>query len=381
MAELPPPWFTIGCMTHRERRETTAPFTLLMAVYGGNSLREVERSVQSSTIEQTLPPNQVVIVRDGPVQEPVQRYLDTLQSTMAVWFTAERPELEVPEVTIVPLDENRGLAHALNIGLQHCDFDVVARADCDIHKRCKTTIPGRGLPGSSVPFYCKGGPFFGNPARFPEKIVILTFQLREIRRFMSLNTKYDILDNRLVIRRLNAGDRQCFEACYRFYYKGLCSFASRWVSLPVAEDIVQDTMLYIWENRDRLMEELSLKGLLFMIVRNKSLDRISSQKVHSRVHQQLEKRFADQFDSPDFYLGTELARLYREALAQLPEQTRRIFEMSRFQGMTHQQIAAEMEVSPQTVNYHIGQALKVLGVALKDYLPLIALFFEMPGNN
>jgi len=178
---------------------------------------------------------------------------------------------------------------------------------------------------------------------------------------MSLNTKYDILDNRLVIRRLNAGDRQCFEACYRFYYKGLCSFASRWVSLPVAEDIVQDTMLYIWENRDRLMEELSLKGLLFMIVRNKSLDRISSQKVHSRVHQQLEKRFADQFDSPDFYLGTELARLYREALAQLPEQTRRIFEMSRFQGMTHQQIAAEMEVSPQTVNYHIGQALKVPG--------------------
>ena len=171
---------------------------------------------------------------------------------------------------------------------------------------------------------------------------------------MSLNTKYDILDNRLVIQRLNAGDRQCFEACYRFYYKGLCSFASRWVSLPVAEDIVQDTMLYIWENRDRLMEELSLKGLLFMIVRNKSLDRISSQKVHSRVHQQLEKRFADQFDSPDFYLGTELARLYREALAQLPEQTRRIFEMSRFQGMTHQQIAAEMEVSPQTVNYHIG---------------------------
>ena len=198
---------------------------------------------------------------------------------------------------------------------------------------------------------------------------------------MSLNTKYDILDNRLVIRRLNAGDRQCFEACYRFYYKGLCSFASRWVSLPVAEDIVQDTMLYIWENRDRLMEELSLKGLLFMIVRNKSLDRISSQKVHSRVHQQLEKRFADQFDSPDFYLGTELARLYREALAQLPEQTRRIFEMSRFQGMTHQQIAAEMEVSPQTVNYHIGQALKVLGVALKDYLPLIALFFEMPDRK
>ena len=193
---------------------------------------------------------------------------------------------------------------------------------------------------------------------------------------MIFQSKYDLDDNRAVIRRLHRGDMACFEACYKFYYRGLCSFASRWVPVSTAEDIVQDAMLYIWENRDKLLEELSLKGLLFMIVRNKSLDRISSQKVHSRVHQQLEKRFADQFDSPDFYLGTELARLYREALAQLPEQTRRIFEMSRFQ-----QIAAEMEVSPQTVNYHIGQALKVLGVALKDYLPLIALFFEMPGNN
>ena len=149
----------------------------------------------------------------------------------------------------------------------------------------------------------------------------------------------------------------------------------------MAEDIVQDTMLYIWENRDRLMEELSLKGLLFMIVRNKSLDRISSQKVHSRVHQQLEKRFADQFDSPDFYLGTELARLYREALAQLPEQTRRIFEMSRRMGMTHQQIAAELGVSPQTVNYHISQALRTLGVALKDYLPLLLWLLSLSGRN
>ena len=48
---------------------------------------------------------------------------------------------------------------------------------------------------------------------------------------------------------------------------------------------------------------------------------------------------------------------------------------------THLDVYKRQEVSPQTVNYHIGQALKVLGVALKDYLPLIALFFEMPGNN
>ena len=155
---------------------------------------------------------------------------------------------------------------------------------------------------------------------------------------MIFQSKYDLDDNRAVIRRLHRGDMACFEACYKFYYRGLCSFASRWVPVSTAEDIVQDAMLYIWENRDKLLEELSLKGLLFMIVRNKSL-------------------------------------------ARLPEQTRRIFEMSRRMGMTHQQIAAELGVSPQTVNYHISQALRTLGVALKDYLPLLLWLLSLSGRN
>ena len=186
---------------------------------------------------------------------------------------------------------------------------------------------------------------------------------------MIFQSKYDLDDNRAVIRRLHRGDMACFEACYKFYYRGLCSFASRWVPVSTAEDIVQDAMLYIWENRDKLLEELSLKGLLFMIVRNKAF------------HQQLSERFAERFESPDFYLGSELSRLYDEALARLPEQTRRIFEMSRRMGMTHQQIAAELGVSPQTVNYHISQALRTLGVALKDYLPLLLWLLSLSGRN
>lgn len=84
--------------------------------------------------------------------------------------------------------------------------------------------------------------------------------------------KYDINDNRAVIHRLNRGDMTCFEACYKFYYRGLCSFASRWVPLSVAEDIVQDTMLYIRENRDKLLEELcalrrcALMGTVFRLL-------------------------------------------------------------------------------------------------------------------
>lgn len=130
--------------TKQPRARKLPPFTVLMSVYGGNTLRELERAVQSGTIEQTLPPAQLVIVRDGPVPADMQRYLDSLPSTIAVWFAAEHPNMPTPKVTIVPLSENQGLAHALNVGLQYCDYEYIARADCDdvsLPDRFATIIP------------------------------------------------------------------------------------------------------------------------------------------------------------------------------------------------------------------------------------------------
>ncbi|KFI67202.1 Glycosyl transferase family 2 protein [Bifidobacterium magnum] len=120
------------------------PFSLLMSVYEGNTFHEFERAVQSGTIEQTLPPSQIVIVRDGPVGPKIQEFLDTLASTIDVWFSIAEPDTPVPEVTIVPLEENAGLAHALNKGLGYCNYDIVARADADdisLPERFATMMP------------------------------------------------------------------------------------------------------------------------------------------------------------------------------------------------------------------------------------------------
>ncbi|RSX53334.1 glycosyl transferase family 2 [Bifidobacterium dolichotidis] len=115
-------------------------FCLLMSVYAGNSVTELRRAVESGTIEQQLPPTQVVIVRDGPVGADLQQFLDLLPETLELWFTGSR----APELTIVPLAQNGGLAHALNQGLQACKYDVVARADADdisLPDRFSTMIP------------------------------------------------------------------------------------------------------------------------------------------------------------------------------------------------------------------------------------------------
>lgn len=198
---------------------------------------------------------------------------------------------------------------------------------------------------------------------------------------MSLHTKYDILDNRLVIRRLNAGDKQCFEACYRFYYKGLCSFASRWVSLPVAEDIVQDTMLYIWENRDKLMEELSLKGLLFMIVRNKALDRSHPPKRPFAHPPAIGKNLRRPVRLPGFLprdrTCTALPRGAR-ATARADAPHLRDEPFPGYDPPTDRRRDGSVAPNRQLPHRPGPQGSRR---RLKDYLPLIALFFEIPGNN
>ena len=92
---------------------------------------------------------------------------------------------------------------------------------------------------------------------------------------------------------------------------------------------------------------------------------------------QNKEKFEKEFDNPDFYLENELFRLYENALKQLPKDYREAYEMNRNHRMTHKEIAEKLNVSPQTVNYRIGQALKLLRIALKDYLPLFILYFGL----
>ena len=68
-------------------------------------------------------------------------------------------------------------------------------------------------------------------------------------------------DNRLIIKTLKSGDQKVFSLVYASYYKPLCLFCSSYVSLEEAEEIVQDLMMYVWEKRELLVEDLSLKSL------------------------------------------------------------------------------------------------------------------------
>ncbi len=140
--------------------EMAQGFCVLMSVYRGDALAHLERAVRSATVEQSVPPNQLVIVRDGPVAADVQTFLDGLEGTMAGWFAAQSRDTDnMPKVSVMPLERNQGLAHALNVGLAHCEYELVARADADdisLPSRFATMLPlfdgvgGVGVAGSAI---------------------------------------------------------------------------------------------------------------------------------------------------------------------------------------------------------------------------------------
>ena len=115
---------------------------------------------------------------------------------------------------------------------------------------------------------------------------------------------------------------------------------------------------------------MSLKSLLFTIVKNKCLNNITHNQIKQRVHEKLYAKFENQFEDPDFYIEGELIALATKAIRELPEEYRKAFEMNRFGHLTYNEIAERTGVSPKTIAYRISQSLKILRTELKEYMPL-----------
>ncbi|MHB1063500.1 MAG: glycosyltransferase [Georgenia sp.] len=125
-------------------------FSVLLPVYRGDSATFFHRAVRSATVEQERRPDELVIVRDGPVGPELAEVLGALREGTA------SPAGDVP-VRLVELEENRGLAAALERGLGACSYEIIARADADdisLPPRFAVQIPlveaGLDLLGSAI---------------------------------------------------------------------------------------------------------------------------------------------------------------------------------------------------------------------------------------
>ncbi|MCL3781835.1 RNA polymerase sigma-70 factor [Prolixibacteraceae bacterium JC049] len=164
-----------------------------------------------------------------------------------------------------------------------------------------------------------------------------------------------------------------FSEIFDTNYVKLCHYAHTFVEdFDQCKDIVQELFAKLWRLDIEKMSSDELSKYLYRSVKNGCLDSLRKQKVRGSYRQQiLEKLIQEEEVSISEVEIKELAKAIELALSQLPEQTARIFKMSRFEDKTYAQIASEMDLTVKGVEFHMSKALNILRENLKDYLPLI----------
>lgn len=177
-----------------------------------------------------------------------------------------------------------------------------------------------------------------------------------------------------------------FNRFYTTYYRRFVRFARSYLPTDeAAEDVVNDSFMYYWENRRNIVQQ-NLPAYLLTVIKHKSLNYLKRQVLEEQARCNLQslgewelqlKISTLEACNPDKLMSDEMQRLVRRALDQLSSQTRDILVRSRFQGQSNRQIADELGLSVKAVEYHITKALRVLRVTLRDYYPLLACFWWM----
>lgn len=178
-----------------------------------------------------------------------------------------------------------------------------------------------------------------------------------------------------------AYDEASFERLFKTHFKELHSYAS--VILQddvVAEEIVQSMFLKLWEKRDRVTVQTSIRAYLYKCVYNDSLNYLKHLRVRANYEDHATYVMKDQSNHPVKTVELkELESRISQALNDLPEQCRMIFQLSRFEELRYREIAERTGFSIKTVEKQMGKALKLLRLKLADFLILLLILF-MPDK-
>lgn len=187
------------------------------------------------------------------------------------------------------------------------------------------------------------------------------------------------IDSKL-IRKLKEGDANAFKEVFNSFSESLYHFAFSYLKeTNDSEEIVQEVFLHLWEIRSQVDEEKSLKSFLYKMTVNRVFNHLKRQIVRQKYESYVMNRPLSSLETPEEKMcSSELNVKIQNLLAELPDQKRKIFIMSRFKGCSNAEIAEELGVSVRTVENQVYRATKFLKEHLKDdYLLLLVLFFSL----
>ncbi len=183
-------------------------------------------------------------------------------------------------------------------------------------------------------------------------------------------------DYKTVAHKAQGIDEVSFEIFFKEHFASLCTYCQFkfGFDLEVAKDAAHSAFTKFWENRSIITGGTSAKAYLFTIVNNICLDVLRHNQVRRKHEIYTLQNSSEVDDSP---LSAEYKQLQNDihaAVAELPGQMRKVFELSRHDGLRYAEIATELCISVKTVETQMGRALAKLRVKLSKYLVSAVVF-------
>lgn len=180
-----------------------------------------------------------------------------------------------------------------------------------------------------------------------------------------------------LLQDLIKGDSKAFDSLYMRYVPHVEAFACCMLkNKSEAEDLAHDLFLKLWEGRESLQHVRSVRNYLFRMTKNAIFDRFEHKAVDIRYRQSAAPKDLREIVSNDLVEQIdlqELLLLIDMAVEKMPVQRRKVFRMSRVEGISYQEIAQRLGISQKTVEYHIHEALAELRKLILILIVLIGI--------
>ncbi len=175
-----------------------------------------------------------------------------------------------------------------------------------------------------------------------------------------------------LLHRLKANERQALRQLFEQHYNMVCQAIYRFVrDQSTAEDLAQEVFLRFWEKRHSIEVTSSLPAYLRRMAINEGLGYLRRNKRWEQDELDPARESGSDYSAEEHYLHGELQDNITDAINTLPPKCRTVFQLSRFEELTYQEIADQMGISIKTVENQMGKALRVLRKRLQQYLHLL----------
>ena len=173
-------------------------------------------------------------------------------------------------------------------------------------------------------------------------------------------------------------DTQAYEQLFLLFYPSLVPFAVSMIkSKELAEEIVSDVFIKIWQRRHQLDKVDNLKFYLFTAVKNRCINELNNPKNKGAINIDVVIDFRSLYHDPEQkMISAEMINKIRAAIKELPPRCQLIFKLVKEEGLKYKEVAELLQISVKTVENQMSLAFKKIGTAINYKLQTASVFSE-----